>query len=92
MAAGLREALPAGVSWDKIMRKVQLCLVYSRDAYPQYVEELEGIAEAAAVPFEEVFLSICEELWEKEMWRGRAKGCTDMAARGRATGFINESL
>ena len=85
MTSGLREALPAGVSWDRMMRQAQLFLAHSRSVYPQYVEELEGIAEAAAAPFESVFLSICEELWEKGMWRGRIKGCTDMAARGRAT-------
>ena len=85
MVGGLREALPAGVSWDRMMQKARLCLAHSRNVYPQFVAELEGIAEAAAVPFENVFLSICEELWEKEMWRGRTKGCTDMAARGRAT-------
>jgi isopenicillin-N N-acyltransferase-like protein len=45
------------------------------------VEELEGIAEGANAPFEEVYLSMCEELWEVAAWRG----CTDMAARGRAT-------
>jgi isopenicillin-N N-acyltransferase-like protein len=85
MIGGLQEALPVGVSWEGMMEKTRLCLVHSRNVYPQYVEELQGIAEAAAVPFESVFLSICEELWEKGMWRGRIKGCTDMAARGRAT-------
>jgi isopenicillin-N N-acyltransferase-like protein len=56
-------------------------LEFSRQVYPQYVEELEGIAEGANAPFEEVYLSMCEELWEVAAWRG----CTDMAARGRAT-------
>jgi len=57
-------------------------LAHSRAVYPRYVEELEGIAEGAGVPFDEVFLSMCEELWEPSVW---SKGCTDMAARGRAT-------
>ncbi len=80
----MRQGLPAGVTWEQLMRKAQVFLAHSRAAYPQYVEELAGIAEAAEVPFDELFLSMCEELWEKEMWRG-ARGCTDMAARGRAT-------
>jgi isopenicillin-N N-acyltransferase-like protein len=57
-------------------------LEYSREVYPQYIDELEGIAEGADAPFDEIFLSMCEELWESGAWK---RGCTDMAARGRAT-------
>src|SRR5210317_1594870 len=78
---GLRDDLPAGVTWEAMLQQSQRYLEFSRQVYPQYVEELEGIAEGAVVPFEEVFLSMCEELWEAAAWRG----CTDMAARGRAT-------
>ena len=80
----MRQGLPAGVTWEQLMQRAQVFLEPSRVAYPQYVDELAGIAQAAEVPFDELFLSMCEELWEKEMWRG-ARGCTDMAARGRAT-------
>lgn len=80
----MRQGLPAGVTWEQLMQTAQVFLAHSRAAYPQYIEELAGIAEAAEVPFEELFLSMCEELWERGMWRG-ARGCTDMAARGRAT-------
>lgn len=79
--AGLRDDLPAGVTWEQMLQQSQRYLEFSRQVYPQYVEELEGIAEGAGVPFEEVFLSMCEELWESAAWRG----CTDMAARGHAT-------
>ena len=79
--AGLRDDLPAGVTWDGMLQQSARYLDFSRRVYPQYVEELEGIAEGANLPFEEVFLSMCEELWESAAWRG----CTDMAARGRAT-------
>ncbi|MFN2159530.1 MAG: C45 family autoproteolytic acyltransferase/hydrolase [Anaerolineales bacterium] len=72
----------AGVSWQEMLDQSQLYLKYSRDIYPQYVQELEGIAEGAQVSFEEIFLSMCEELWESAAWRS---GCTDMAARGGAT-------
>lgn len=91
-----RENLPPGVSWNEMVQQGRLYLTYSRTIYPQYVEELEGIAEAAGLPFEEIFLEMCEELWEPAAWRERGvmtgtpwvmgmKGCTDMVARGRAT-------
>jgi isopenicillin-N N-acyltransferase-like protein len=99
--AWMRSTLPPGVTWDDMLLKGRLCLSYSRSVYPQYVEELEGIAEAADVPFEELFLSLCEELWEAAAWlkdsplliglslqEGASpllRGCTDLAARGEAT-------
>lgn len=80
--ANLRHELPAGVTWDAMLHQSKLYLEFSAEVYPQYIEELEGIAEGADVPFEEIFLSMCEELWESTSWQ---RGCTDMAARGRAT-------
>ena len=81
MLAGLRLDLPNGITWPEMLVQSQFYLEFSREVYPQYVEELEGIADGADVPFNEVFLSMCEELWESVAWHG----CTDMAARGRAT-------
>ncbi len=86
----MRSSLPPGVSWDDMLLKGRLCLAHTRSVYPQYVEELEGIAEGASVPFEEVFLGVCEELWEPAAWGAPAppswpRGCTDFAARTRAT-------
>jgi hypothetical protein len=84
-----RSDLPGGVAWADMLYQSSLCLAHSRAIYPQYVDELQGIAEGAGVPFDELFLSICEELWEASAWRSREtrapRGCTDMAARGRAT-------
>jgi isopenicillin-N N-acyltransferase-like protein len=65
-----------------MLRQSERYLEHSRAVYDSYVYELQGIAEGAEVPFEEVFLSMCEELWEAAAWKG---GCTDMAARGAAT-------
>ncbi len=79
--ANRRNRIPVGATWEKMLEQGQLYLAFSRAVYPQYLEELEGIADGAQVPFEEVFLSMCEELWEASAWRG----CTDMAARGPAT-------
>lgn len=76
-----RNHLPVGATWDKMLEQSRLYLEFSRAIYPQYLEELDGIAQGAQVPFEEVFLSMCDELWDASAWHG----CTDMAARGRAT-------
>jgi hypothetical protein len=78
----LRGALPAGVSWPEMVQRGQRYLAPSRATYPQYVDELEGIAEGAGLPFEELFVGMCEELWTAD---AGPRGCTDMAARGRAT-------
>jgi isopenicillin-N N-acyltransferase-like protein len=78
----LHMELPDGVTWPEMLEQSQRYLEFSQEIYPQYVEELEGVAEGAEVPFDEVFLSMCEELWESAAWQ---RGCTDMAARGRAT-------
>jgi isopenicillin-N N-acyltransferase-like protein len=78
----LREELPRGVSWQEMVQQGKQYLQHSGAIYPQYVEELEGIAAGASLPFEELFLGMCEELWAPDAW---PRGCTDMAARGRAT-------
>lgn len=85
MTAQMREHLPKGATWEGMLEKSRLFLAPSRQVYPQYIEELEGIAEGAEVPFEQMFLGQCEELWDASLWRGGAKGCTDFAARGPAT-------
>jgi isopenicillin-N N-acyltransferase-like protein len=80
--ATIPDDLPPGVTWQQMLDQGQLYLAPTRAVYPQYVAEMEGIAEGAAVEFERVFLSHCEELWESAAWR---RGCTDLVARGRAT-------
>ncbi|MGD8491571.1 MAG: C45 family autoproteolytic acyltransferase/hydrolase [Anaerolineae bacterium] len=85
VVARMEEQLPAGVSWQEMLDKSRLFLAPSRQVYPQYVEELEGIAAGAGVSFERLFVSLCEELWESPLWKGGHRGCTDFAARGRAT-------
>jgi len=81
LLAQAHEGLPPGVAWGDMVQQGQAYLAHSRPVYPQYVEELEGIAEAAGLSLEDVFLELCEELWERAAWRG----CTDLVARGRAT-------
>ena len=81
MLVHLRETAPGGATWKEMLENSKGFLTPSRKAYPQYIEELEGIAEGAGVSFDDIFASMCEELWEVPL----IKGCTDMAARGRAT-------
>ncbi len=81
MTNRLREDLPAGMTWEAMLSRSSLYLAHSRAVYPQYVEELEGVAQGADLPFAELFVGMCEELWEATAWRG----CTDLVARGRAT-------
>jgi len=78
----LKASPPKGKSWEITIAESKLFLAHSQAIYPQYVEELQGIAEGSGVPFDELFISVCEELWETPP---NGKGCTDMAARGRAT-------
>ena len=82
MVRRFREDLPRGVNWVDMLRQGRLYLEHSRGVYPEYIQELEGLAEATKVPLEELFLGMCEELWEPVAW---TRGCTDFAARGRAT-------
>jgi isopenicillin-N N-acyltransferase-like protein len=75
----------AGMTRDDLIHKTRLLLTYSQSVYPQYVEEIEGIAEGADLPFEETFMNFCEDLWGLPMWNPVDTGCTDIASRGRAT-------
>src|SRR5512136_35782 len=87
----MRAGLPPGVTWKDMMDQGRVYLAYSRTVYPLYVEELEGLAEGAGLPLEEMFTEQWEELGESPAWRhhggvlGPARGCTDLVARGRAT-------
>ncbi len=82
LVAGMRASPPQGKSWDEVLVQSAVYLEFSRPTYPQYVDELEGIAEGADLSLAELFPGLCEELWEPAGWQ---RGCTDMVARGRAT-------
>ena len=84
MVAKFGSGLRPGVTWGQMVNQSRLYLEYSRILYPQYIDELEGLAEGAEIPFRDLFVGMCEELWEPGAVSG-LQGCTDMAARGRAT-------
>jgi hypothetical protein len=56
MLATLRKDLPSGHSWAEMLEESKRYLEFSRDTYPQYIDELEGIAEAAEARFDDIFL------------------------------------
>jgi len=71
------------MTWDEAMREARKFLPYAEDTFPEYVEELRGLAEGANTPFEEVWVLNCYEgltQTRQQVW-----GCTSMAVRGDLT-------
>jgi isopenicillin-N N-acyltransferase like protein len=87
--AKARKDLPPNILWKDILHQSKLYLTHSQAVYPQYIQELAGIADGADLPFEDLFALMCEELWDSHIWKFGThrplKGCTDLVARGRAT-------
>jgi isopenicillin-N N-acyltransferase-like protein len=83
--ARYREVLPhnINVTWDEGLREARKFLPYGEEAFPDFIEEVRGIAEGSNVPFEEVWTLNCYEgLTEsrKQLW-----GCTCVAVRDEHT-------
>jgi isopenicillin-N N-acyltransferase like protein len=74
MLSTLGTGLPAGVALEDLRQQGRIYLAHSRAVYPQYVRELEGIAAGANLPFHDLFLELCEELWEEAAWRNLGPG------------------
>jgi len=71
------------LTWEEALRETQKFLPYSEEAFPQFVEEIRGIAEGASVPFHEIWILNCyEELTDVQhrMW-----GCTSLSVRSDHT-------
>ncbi len=81
MVSALGTDLPAGVGLEDLRQQGRIYLAHSRDVYPHYVREVEGIAEGANLPFEDLFLELCEELWEETAWRNLGPGWRTTPAR-----------
>jgi len=72
-----------GLGWEAAQREARKFLPYAEEAFPQFVDELRGIAEGAQVPFEEVWTLNCYEGLtdiQHQVW-----GCTSMAVRDDQT-------
>jgi isopenicillin-N N-acyltransferase-like protein len=69
--------LAVGMTWEESKREARKFLPYGEEAFPEFVDELRGIAEGAGVDFEEVWTLNCYEgLTESstQVW-----GCTSVA-------------
>jgi isopenicillin-N N-acyltransferase-like protein len=80
-----REILPQaiGLSWEASLREARKFLPYGEEVFPEYVEEMRGIAEGSGLSFDEVWTLNCYEgLTEtsQQMW-----GCTSVAVRDDQT-------
>ena len=81
LVPALGAGLPAGVSLDDLREQGRVYLAHTRAVYPDYVCELEGMAEGANLPFDDLFLELCEELWEETAWRNLGPGWRTAPAR-----------
>lgn len=83
--ARYREIFPYTVSmtWEDGIREARKFLPYAEETFPQYVEEIRGIAEGANVPFEEVWTLNCYEGLPES--RQQVWGCTCIAVRDDQT-------
>jgi isopenicillin-N N-acyltransferase like protein len=80
-----REVLPKAIQlpWEKALRDARKFLPYAEEAFPLFVEEVQGIAEGAGVSFHHVWTLHCYEgLTEihHQVW-----GCTCVAVRSEHT-------
>jgi len=84
MIDAYRELLPAAVrrSWERVQQQAYKYLSHAEVAFPQFVDELRGIAEGAGVSFEEAWVLNCaEEVIDSR----RSSGCTTLAVRDDLT-------
>ncbi len=70
-------------NWKRIRAEAELFLAYSRKYLPEYVAEAQGAADAAGLDLEDLFPTLCEELWD-ENYRF-SKGCSDLIASNDVT-------
>jgi isopenicillin-N N-acyltransferase-like protein len=80
-----REIIPKATKliWEEALREARKFLPYGEEAFPQFVEEIRGIAEGAGVPFPEIWTLNCYEGLsevQKRVW-----GCTSLAIRSDHT-------
>lgn len=77
--AGYREVIPNAYnrSWQEAVQQASRFLPHGEAVFPQFVEEMRGIADGAGVPFDDVWLLNCyEDLHEA---RQQTRGCTCVA-------------
>jgi isopenicillin-N N-acyltransferase-like protein len=83
MLAAYRELLPEVIktTWEEALRESRKYMPFAEATFPNFVEELRGIAEGADVPFEHVWLLNCYEA----VTRSHYLSCTSLAVRDDRT-------
>lgn len=71
----------AETKWDDIRAQSQLFLEYSRKYMPEYVEEIQGAADAAGIDLVDLFSEMCEEIYSQDF----LGGCSDLIASSDVT-------
>ncbi len=71
------------ISWEGCVREARKFLPYGEEAFPNFVEELRGIAEGVGVSFEEVWTLNCYEGLTES--RQQVWGCTCIGVRQEHT-------
>lgn len=83
----------AGIEFAEAERRAQVYLQYARRHLPQYVEELEGLAEGAGQPFSAVMVPNCgEEFTCDGAPGGRRSGCTAVAVSAGGRHVVGHNM
>jgi len=69
------------LDWNDIRAPSQIFLEFSRKHMPEYVEEMQGAADATGIDLVDLFSEMCEEIFSKNY----LKGCSDLIASGDVT-------
>ena len=69
--------------WEKVRAEAQLFLQYSKQHVPEYVDEIQGAADAAGLELDDLFATICEEIGDPNYRYTR--GCSDLIASNDVT-------
>ena len=83
--ARYQEIIPKAVqlSWLDAVREARKFLPYGEEVFPQFIEEIRGIAEGAGISFEDVWTLNCYEGLTES--RQQVWGCTCLAIRQEHT-------
>jgi isopenicillin-N N-acyltransferase-like protein len=77
------EGMKKSKDWEKVKAEAGLFLQYSRKYVPEYVEEVQGAADAAGLELADLFPSVCEEIGSDGY--EFTKGCSDLIASNDVT-------
>ncbi len=80
---GIAESITHGTgqSWQNAVERAKLYLPHAEEFYPDFIDEIEGYADGARQPFQEVFALCCHEL----LFPAAFRGCTDVVVNGDIT-------